>query len=342
MPGRVLRSLWTRRLALALGALLVTLAALEGGARLLGPFEGPRFPLETRSAKGLGRYDPLLFWSLRPDALGDDGLTRTNALGLRGPQVPAVKGDEHRILVLGESTTFGWDVPEDAIYTTLLQKAFDARPSGRRPVRVVNAGVPGYTSFQGLQYLRARGLDLEPDTVVFVFGINDFLPVSYLDLRMGAEDASARGLDDGELFEHRARWTFRARAWLLERSEFARALFALDGGDVDDTRAAVRTDPSRPRVPEALRRRVLDELAELCHAHGLRLVLVVPWYRSFRDHGALLRRFAIEHEVPFVDLTRLAAAPDAPSCFLDVVHPNAEGHRRMAEALLPTLAAGVD
>src|SRR5690606_23928613 len=115
--------------------------------------------------------------------------------------------------------------------------------------------------------------------------INDFLPVSYLDLRMDAEDARARGLDDGELFAHRARPAFRARAWLLEHSQLARAIDSAlrpAGGAVE--RHRVRGEAERPRVPEALRTEVLAELVAFCEAHGLRLLLVVPWYRSFREH----------------------------------------------------------
>lgn len=323
--------------------MLVALLLAEGAARLLGPFEGPRFPLETRSAKGLGRYDPLLFWSLEPNAHGDDGLTRTNALGLRGPEVPPVKSPgERRVLVLGESTTFGWDVAEEHTYVARLQRAFDARPAPAPPVRVINAGVPGYTSFQGLQYLRHRGVQLQPDVVIVMFGFNDFLPVAYLDLRMSKEGTLRRGMHDAELFAHRTRAAFRARSWLLERSELARAVAWLRRPRTElAERVAILEDETEPRVPEALRTEVLEQTLALCEAHGARLLIAVPWYRQFRRHLWLQRRFALEHDVPMVDLNRLLAAPDADPelSFLDIVHPSVEGHRQIAEQLFPALDA---
>ncbi len=66
---------------------------------------------------------------------------RTNALGLRGPELPAAKPDgEFRILALGDSVTMGWGVEEKHSYPPRLEEEL-----GRRghQVRVLNAGVPG-------------------------------------------------------------------------------------------------------------------------------------------------------------------------------------------------------
>ena len=48
-----------------------------------------------------------------------------------------------------------------------------------RDVRVLNGGVPGYTLFQGVQYLLHRSEQFEPDMVLLYFGFNDYLGVSY-------------------------------------------------------------------------------------------------------------------------------------------------------------------
>ena len=43
---------------------------------------------------------------------------------------------------------------------------------------MVNAGVPGFSSYQALRYLEIEGFDLDPDVVVFVSGINDASPAT--------------------------------------------------------------------------------------------------------------------------------------------------------------------
>ena len=46
----------------------------------------------------------------------------------------------------------------------------------KRPVNVINFGVPGYKSFQEIQYFKQRLLSGSPDIVVFFSGFNDYVP----------------------------------------------------------------------------------------------------------------------------------------------------------------------
>jgi hypothetical protein len=38
---------------------------------------------------------------------------------------------------------------------------------------VINAGMPGYTTYQELEFLKLYGLEMEPDLVVLGFVFND-------------------------------------------------------------------------------------------------------------------------------------------------------------------------
>ena len=95
---------------------------------------------------------------------------RTNEQGLR--DAPISNDGARRILSLGDSCTFGWRVPQAAAYPQQLQRLLDRRYGVGR-FRAINAGFPGYTSLQGLAYLRERGLALKPEIVVIAFGFND-------------------------------------------------------------------------------------------------------------------------------------------------------------------------
>ncbi|MEL7338247.1 MAG: GDSL-type esterase/lipase family protein, partial [Planctomycetota bacterium] len=111
--------------------------------------------------------DPELFWKPRAGVAGH------NSLGLYGPEFSPEKPDEVlRILCLGDSCThFG---PRS--YPHILQERLDqmvAGPSDKERLEVINAGVIGYTSYQGRKVMETRAAKWEPDIVTVYFGWND-------------------------------------------------------------------------------------------------------------------------------------------------------------------------
>lgn len=112
-----------------------------------------------------------LFWRLRPGQTVTsrffEGKTyRINEQGLRGPEIPPVK-NEKRILLMGNSCMFGWGVSGEQSTAGRLGQRLD---SG---FLVINAGVPGYSSLQGLRLLERDLVLLRPDYVVAMYGWND-------------------------------------------------------------------------------------------------------------------------------------------------------------------------
>lgn len=106
-----------------------------------------------------------------------------NSLGFRGPErsPTSEKNDVYRILCIGDSITFGFNVDQDATYPHQLQTILEARYPERR-FEVINAGVPGWTWLQGLRFLDTQGLALRPSLVVMGHGTNDqFLPAKVTD-----------------------------------------------------------------------------------------------------------------------------------------------------------------
>jgi lysophospholipase L1-like esterase len=121
--------------------------------------------------KGLYVLDSVAGYSMRPDTCVRllsseyDGVLRTNPQGLVGPPVsPNKLDDEFRILVLGDSYTVGGQVPYDQTFPAVLEQRL--RAAGYEQVRVINAGVGGYTTFNEAGLLRERLSDLQPDLVV--------------------------------------------------------------------------------------------------------------------------------------------------------------------------------
>ena len=285
------------KLLLAATSTIVFLALLEGGARLLGLQAGFFLQASQRSCQ---RRSALLNLEFRPDCTGELAGTRfqTNALGLRGDQVR--DDGSVRILAVGDSCTWGWQVAQDQSYPAVLQRLLDERMGAGRH-QVINAGVPGYTSYQGLLYLRERGLRLDPHIVIVGFGFNDQLEDGDVEVQL----ARAQRLMP----------VLRLDDFLLEQSQLYR--WARWQGDrAGSAGLGRRVSPERYKAN-------LEQLVGLARAHGAAPALVSFWgpYGPRKDYRSVLRGVARDQSVAL--LTYKGAR-------LDIVHPTAEGYASLA------------
>ncbi len=119
-----------------------------------------------------------LFWRFRPNQIikSDffvEGEYHINNHGLRGPDFSREKTPGvYRIVCLGNSCTFGWRVGEQQVYARQLADMLK-RSDPARKYEIINAGVTGYTSLQGLRFLRRDVLNWQPDLLVVSYGWND-------------------------------------------------------------------------------------------------------------------------------------------------------------------------
>jgi len=73
---------------------------------------------------------------------------------LRGPEIESkTQRGTKRIIVLGDSFTFGENAPDEVLFTTQLEKRLNQNLSTTK-FQVVNAGVPGYGNAQELLLVR--------------------------------------------------------------------------------------------------------------------------------------------------------------------------------------------
>jgi lysophospholipase L1-like esterase len=119
-----------------------------------------------------------------------------------------------RIICLGDSWTFGANVNQKEAYPQRLASLLAERyPEAR--FEVLNLGVMGYTSRQGLELLRRQVLDLQPDLILVGFGMNDAIVQGWRD-----KDAVGRPNER----PNRRRWQDHLESYKLVRFWQARAL----------------------------------------------------------------------------------------------------------------------
>ena len=99
-----------------------------------------------------------------------------NAYGLRGHDLPADKSaSTTRILLLGDSFTFGSGVPNDAdIFAARLELKLNAQlAGGGSSVEVLNGGIPGSQTGDWVDLLQKVGDSYQPDVIIIVFFLRD-------------------------------------------------------------------------------------------------------------------------------------------------------------------------
>lgn len=99
-----------------------------------------------------------------------------NSLGFRGEELPEQKNpDEMRVLVLGDSITFGVYVPEEATYVRQAESHLNLSRHAKR-IRLINGGVEGIGTKDEIDILESQGVRITPDIVVVGFYLNDANP----------------------------------------------------------------------------------------------------------------------------------------------------------------------
>ena len=168
---------WTANLYAFLVSALVMLLVVEWALRAFNPFGVEFFHNLPYHMQGMVD-DPLLGYRhpASADYLLGANRVRLNSHGLRDDEVPYTSpGDEKRILVLGDSVTFGWGVSQGESFSDRLEVLLRERTG--QGWQVINAGVNGYNTRQEADFLRIEGMRYSPDYLLLVYVSNDVDPV---------------------------------------------------------------------------------------------------------------------------------------------------------------------
>ncbi len=287
-----------------------------------------------------------LGWIFPPDTTGTFKSSgrrtpvTTNSWGLRGPEV-SPDTLTRRVLMLGDSYTFGWGVDDTSGFVRLLEKGM----AGTQ-VEFINGGLPGYSIYQQIRMLDFIRERVEIHAVVATISLaND--PIDEKRIRRFApdhlEDFSYDLRDPGS---RTARLIASSRLFTLMDQRTTHLQFSLIN----------TSGECRDLADESLK-----NLAAACREAGLPLVwVIVPRAQEIRPgsfwKGALngatekLRKHFLDLaaglKVPAVDLKPVllsARARARQEVYLQAdAHWNEAGHRAVADSLLPAVAEMVE
>ncbi|MBS3052262.1 MAG: SGNH/GDSL hydrolase family protein [Candidatus Aenigmarchaeota archaeon] len=98
---------------------------------------------------------------------------KINSDGFRDKEYSIEKpNDTFRIVVLGDSITFGWGVNNDEIYTEILEEKLNSLNNGIN-YEVLNFGVPGYNTENEVEMFKVKGTKYNPDMIIIGFNQGD-------------------------------------------------------------------------------------------------------------------------------------------------------------------------
>ena len=341
------------RLALVVGSVVLAFFIGELLFRALAPSGGTiRFQQRQDNSKRFGRPtiasviedDPELFWRLVPDQRRPEqgGWARgviSNGEGLREDhEIPFTKdAREIRLLFVGDSCTFGSGLLHHEGFVEKVELSLRSRfPESR--VECINAGVPGYSLFQGWRFLETKGFRLLPDLVVLTFGWND----------------QARWDGIGDLEHYEALKASRPIA-PLRWSRLARFLWAA----LHSKQKPLSVSAGRPRLTPEEFRSLLAKIQEATRQKDVELLLLVwpgrlnvegapsPEFRTsmqreFHEYGAGEMEFGPGRSAGCVDLVpvvqRMTRTHKVSEIFLDHVHATSQANQEIANAIVDKVA----
>jgi len=251
-------------------------------------------------------------YKLKPNQMSTYTLDKpvdTNSVGFRDHEWQQPKPlDQIRVMILGDSLTFGNGVRGEDTYPKVLERQLR---SEFRNIEVLSAAVQGWATHHEARFFQKEGIVYDPDIVVIGFYINDF--------------ASAPPASEGSHLTEEGRWEGRPSwiRWLPYKYLFLIKRSALV------TYLRVRVAPALLNPPDrntkllennihlGSDKDILDTwsyilaIKALCDKKGADLILAsIPSVNFFRipkgsvKYISFLRERSQKHGIDFIDLSR--------------------------------------
>ncbi|MSQ00294.1 MAG: hypothetical protein EXR71_00190 [Myxococcales bacterium] len=309
---------------IAVAAIVIWLG--EVGLRL-----GGVQPAYSADAVGGWRMQPKVDGQRITAREGNSFVLSTNADGLRTSARKARTPGVRRVVVMGDSTVFGWGVDDGDTFPDALGTALGPG------TEVINAGQPGYSTTQMVGLFERSVAAFAPDLLVVFVPMHD-------DNRVLVSD---REHLDG------ARGFAQVRVILANHSRFYQTLRSRIFPRADEAYLVPGRDRSlEPRVPrvspverdanfERIRQPLERAGGKLAVGHLPFLADLLGEMRGERFSGPWARDYEAATGTPILDLRGCCTGSGGEALVLptDPGHLNAEGNERVGRAAAPRVAA---
>jgi lysophospholipase L1-like esterase len=273
----------TKRILSGMVSFLVVLLLLEGISRIAATVIHDYWSAKAANVDMWYELSPDLGWVNEPGFKGDvagAGVQRAFDKSGMFPGDSLYRSGSRRwkVAFIGDSNTFGFGVPEESTFVELL-------PALDPDISTINLGVPGYTSYQGLQALRKVGVAVRPDLIVVSFNFND--------RRLVLDRESVDGAKHFQKVYRQARQQeFREllRVCYLSRGlEHVLGRLGLLENDTEPYKKEVRIDTLHARVGPESYRENLVAIVQTARTENIKVVFMLlkdnPVQTAYLDKG---------------------------------------------------------
>ncbi len=242
-----------------------------------------------------------------------------------------------RIICLGGSFTYGWPYihnPELS-YPFVLEKLLNESKFLSSKYEVINAGVGGYTSYQGLFYFKYRLIKFNPDIVIVCFGAND----SNNNLEIGSF------LTDKEYYQRLLKLSKNKMLFRIYNFLNNLRIYAL----IEKIVFNIKKIFIRPkkRVPPSEFKSNLEEFIRLSKKYHFKLLLMLEPHRRLENfyqevknnlYCNIMYKLALKNkEVILIDTISLVKKYRDDEIFCDIMHFNSFGYKILARYIYDIL-----
>lgn len=272
-----------------------------------------------------------------------------NSLGLKNKEITSKENNTYRILFIGDSLLWSGETSSGKLYTQEIESTLNRNKL--QPIlkaEVINAGIPGYTTYQELEFLKQYGLDMQPDMIVLCFVFNDVY-YKYLhkptkgailgpnpDIRLHhftpgtfAHKVLSRSYLANRLAFHLSR-VFRQMAGMPvyqfeRRGDFYLAWKEYGWSHTDRLIGEMKTILDARRTPLLCVIFPIREQVEKIKDGGNNKYLLYPQIR--------IESICFKYGIPYLNLTPLIVEAKERNVFKDYLHLNQRGNDIVANAL---------
>jgi len=314
--------------------LIVLILGLEGISRVVFPIKETKAIFNDKDLRVRNRpfvqHHPTRGFALKPNFKNE--LYTIDADGFR--VVPLnVPSPDKTILCMGESTTFGWMVKDNETYPYYL--SLDLQQSGTN-AKVINGGIPSYTSSQVLLYLKEilDKKEIKPNLVLVNIMWND---IWYSSVQNWHPDIL--------IYQKPPSWMI----WLDKYSH----LYHVIQKFVISTHKTKQVDVFNQKALEKYSEN-LQDMIDICKKQGIDIAFVEPPLDSDHITQDGLHEFRIRYTKPYLikmgqvyfDALKKVAKNNGikvyehhvglkylhqKNLFLDALHPTPQGNKIMAD-----------